>query len=175
MTPATPNAPHAGQRPLQQPPQAPQANVGSPQRPRVVDPAPALPSPEELYAELKDWFLSLERSLAGYGHLRAALATFNGQVPDGARQKGLPILTFKASIDGRTAVEVVADLKNLPPQHVQHVLVPLLNMQASDLYQALDEVAYRATALRDQIGGQIGVRSQAPAPAGEDENANTQR
>jgi hypothetical protein len=116
---------------------------------RVPKREPGVP---ELVLEMKDWFVQLERSVAGYNALHLALLSFQGKIPEGERRKGLPIFSFKSSIDGRTPVEVNVDLKKVHPDYVPHVLVPIINAQAAATMEALDEMDTRLQMLRQLLG-----------------------
>lgn len=125
------------------------AQEPKPQTPRRV-PKTQIGVPE-VVTEMRDWFVNLERSVAGYNHLHLAFLSFAGQLPDGERKKGLPILTFKASVNGRDAIEVVSDLKKVDPQYVPHVLVPLINAQAADMIESVNEIEKRIEMLRELL------------------------
>ena len=103
--------------------------------------------------EARDWWLQFERCLAGYDHLSKALASFTAEttgqpVQDQERRKGLPLFTFPASADGRTKIDVVANLADVDPQYVPHVLIPLINMFRARMTEALEEVMLRVEELQ---------------------------
>lgn len=110
--------------------------------------APTIP---ELVLEMKDWFQTLERSVAGYNSLQMSLLSFKGEIPDGERKKGLPIFTFQASVDGHNAIDVVIDMKHADPEYVPHVLIPMINMQSNDLLDAVNEIETRVKMLQQLL------------------------
>lgn len=119
---------------------------------RVKKGAPSVP---ELVVEMDDWMTAFKRAVAGYNTLNLSYQSFLGKIPDGERKKGLPIFKFTSTIDGRTPIEVVADLKKVDPAYLQHVLVPLINAQGVDMLEALDEVEARVEVLRKHISAMM--------------------
>lgn len=101
-----------------------------------------------IMGEAQDWFKQLERSLAGFDHLNMSLASFANQLPPGSRRKGLPILSFKASPNGRDMIECAIDLKHCHPEHIKHVLIPLTNTQQHAVLVAIEELQQRINMLR---------------------------
>lgn len=111
---------------------------------------------DDVVQEYRDWWLVFERALAGHVHLKAALETFTASqtgksaesaADHGGRRKGLPLFTFPASPDGRTKVDVVANVAHVNPEHVPHVLIPLINMFQLQVVEALGELQHRHTEL----------------------------
>lgn len=118
----------------------------------------------DLATEMKDWFIAFERSVAGYNSLHLSLLSFNGQIPEGERKKGLPIFTHPASVDGVNTIEVVTDLKFVDPQYVQHVLVPMINAHANVMMEALEEIGIRVDTLQKLLNKLL-------TPPSEEENS----
>jgi hypothetical protein len=103
-------------------------------------PMPNNISVAELICGMQGWFKTLERAAAAHTHLSASLISYEGHTPEGGRKKGLPILSFSASVDGVTAVECAIDLKDIDPQYVSHVLIPLINSQRIKMIDAIEEI-----------------------------------
>lgn len=120
----------------------------------------AQPTVPDLVVEMDDWFTQLKRAVAGYNSLHQSLLSFQGQIPEGDRKKGLPVFKFPASVDGRTTIEVVADLKHVDPAYVPHVMVPLINAQGSHMMEALDEIAERVGMLQELVGSMFASQEQ---------------
>lgn len=145
-------------------PQHPQAAGQVAQPPRVVpqrDPSEEVPT---LLHEMDGWFGQMKRSTAAFNTLRGALQTASGQTPDGERKKPLPVFEFKASLVGSESREAVAcaiDLKKVDPQYVGHVLIPLINAEAGELLESVEEIQTRIDLLRPILQAMTGV---APAP-----------
>lgn len=118
-------------------------------------PKPAKPRPTQkhrdicaILAEADDWWLNFKRSLAGYNTLTKALQSFNGDVPEDELASGLPLFEFSGSIDGRNASRLCMDVKKIkPPEHVPHVLVPMINSYASDMIESIAELEIRVAEL----------------------------
>lgn len=100
----------------------------APPKPRQV-PRKRARNVGDILDSIRDNFLSLERGIAGYNALSASLNTLTGNLPEGERERGLPIFAFKATTNGRDSIDVCADLKLIHPDHVQYVLGPLIHAQ----------------------------------------------
>lgn len=77
---------------------------------------------------LKDGSLDLERSIAAYEKLSGALQTVEGRAPEN-REQGLPLFMMKASADGVHVLDVALDLREVNPEYLRHVLLPLCQTQ----------------------------------------------
>lgn len=97
----------------------------------------------ELFQQADDWYLQLKRVVALHESLSLSHRTATGALQRGERQKGMPILSMTASVDGRTPIECAMDLKHLDPNYVGHVLIPLINMTSFQIDEALDEILIR--------------------------------
>lgn len=140
-----------------------EAQVQQQPQPRRV--ASNQPTAFDLIAELREWLMALERAGAGFRSMHLSLASVQGQVPEGERKKGLPIFTFPASVNGRDMIDCVADLKKVDPQYISHVLVPLINSQAIDMVDAVDELIERLNMIRPAIYKMAGLAEEQPQPA----------
>lgn len=126
---------------------------GPPPRPTQGDDVP-IPA---LMQELDGWTLELKRAYAAYEALHTSLLSFKGLLPEGVRAKGLPIFEFTApGPDGREPVKCVVDLKHIDPQFVEHVLVPIINVQAGRMIEAVEELSLRAAALVPRLRHRLG-------------------
>lgn len=123
--------------------------------------APPAPAParhqqtrpvEVIMEELEGWWRELRRAVAGYNHAAGALGTVRGQVAEGARARGLPILTFPATVTGRDQETVAVDLKRIPADQIEYVLIPLVNVFTTTMGEALGEIATRMAELRAALG-----------------------
>lgn len=114
----------------------------------------------DIIIEADDWWLNLKRALAGYNSLTKALNTFQGEMPDDERAKGLPVFEFAGNVDGRNAIKVCADLKKIDPQYIPHVLVPIINSFGQDMFESLEELEIRVAELKKLLAPPQG---QAPA------------
>lgn len=104
-----------------------------------------------LLSETDGWYVQLKRSLAAYNSLRLSLASSKGQLAPGERAKGLPVFEFSAPLIGaetREAVKCALDLRKVNPEHLGHVLIPLMNAQAADLLEAVGEIEERLTMIK---------------------------
>jgi hypothetical protein len=120
----------------------------APQAPQPKEAKKRPPTPGELIVEMGDWLNQLRRAFAGVDLLQSCLHAHNGQLPEGERRRGLPILACPATIDGVDSVKVEFDLRKVDPAYLEHVLVPLVNSQYPDLLAAVEEIGLRVTALR---------------------------
>lgn len=133
--------------------------------PRVVRPTqdPGTLATKAL-GELDDWYLQLRRSYAGFAKLRQALLVAQGQVPEGERVGGLPVFEFPASMPGSGGVvKIAADLGKVNPEHVGHVLIPLMNAQAAELLEAVGEIEERLATVKPLLAVITGVATQPAA------------
>lgn len=113
---------------------------------------PAKQEPTDISGRLeavKEETIMLERALAGYTHLSETLRQLQQGVPEGQRAKGLPIFNYKASSNGVNAVDVCADLRNIDPNYVPHVLSPLCAMHAQEMYGSLRR-------MHEMVGAMLG-------------------
>ncbi len=121
------------------------------------------PDITSLYAEFQDWLKQFERNFAAFNSLQRSLNSFLRPIEPGERQqpgerrKGLPVLRFPASANGREAIECVLDVSKVNPEHVQHVLVPLINLAAGEMLEAMEEVAARFAMLRPLLLNAAGM------------------
>jgi hypothetical protein len=118
---------------------------------------------EETFNELQRWMTHLMQASAGYNKLSGALASVKG-VQSG-RKHGMPMFTMPATADGVHKVDVTLDLKKLQerfPQHVEHVLVPLANLAASDVLEALEETEQLFIVLKDHFKAVLGTQVAGP-------------
>lgn len=121
--------------------------------------APAMPRPtkpkrtrtfQDVMQEYDDWSLALRRALAGFYSLKTSYDQFmNDQLADAERLARLPLFKFSASATGRDTNEVILDLKKVNPQHIQHVMVPLIFAQQQEVGVALSELQARLAELID--------------------------
>lgn len=126
-----------------EPPQA------APQRQQVQQqqqPAPPRQVPPrqvtvgELLQQADECLIGLRRAYAGCNHLNEALAAHMNPPPPGQRRKGLPIFNYRASADGVKAEEIAVDLKNVEPEYIPHVLVPLINAHIPEIQHWLSNL-----------------------------------
>ena len=121
-----------------------------------------------LVSEMSAWFKQLQRSVAAYNVLYLGLQSAQGDTPEGERKKGLPIFEFPAAIEGaegREAVKCAIDLKEVDPAYLAHVLVPLINAQASKLLESVEEVETRVQMLKPILAVLTRGGQQQPAAA----------
>jgi hypothetical protein len=111
---------------------------------------------EEMYA----WLVALRRAGAGYRSLHGSLMSLSGQPAEVERRRWLPLFKFPASLNGRESIECVADLKKVDPQHVQHVLNPLIHSQAMDMVEAVEELYERFRVVRPAVHRMAGLDPQ---------------
>lgn len=140
----------------------PQVQAAPPPARRTQDPAVAV---AKLMGEADDWYVQLRRSLAGFTTLQQSLVSAQGGVPEGERKKGLPVFEMTAAPVGGTSREPIKlglDLRKVNPEHVGHVLIPLMNAQANDLLEAVGELEERLRLVRPILEVMTGV---APPPA----------
>lgn len=105
-------------------------------------------SVQDVMQEFDDWSLALRRAFAGYNSLMISYSTFmDVSLTDEQRLARLPLLKFSASATGRDANEIVIDVKKVDPQHVQSVLVPLIQALKTQLDEATAEVQKRLSEL----------------------------
>ena len=127
----------------------------------VGGPATELPAPKpreeqqrlgisEMVSDIVSWFGMLQRSAAAHDSLTASLMSAQGQMPVGERVKGLPVFEFTASL-GSQAIKCAVDLKKVDPQYIAHVLVPIINAQATDMLESAVEVQNKMTRLVDAL------------------------
>ena len=129
----------------------PAAQGQTPQPPRVVPQRDHGEDVATLLHEMEGWFGSLKRTTAGFTALRDAFASSQGQTAPGERKKGLPVMEFKCSLIGtesREAVTDVMDFKEIDPQYLAHVLIPMINAKAAKLLEGVEEIATRIDMLR---------------------------
>lgn len=139
----------------QQAPQAPQP-AAPPARVVTRDPSETVPT---LLHEMEGWFQSLKRATAAFNTLRGGLAAAQGQTPDGERKKALPVFEFNAALVGaesREAIKCAIDLRKVDPNYVGHVLIPLINAQAGELLESVDEIEERVKLLRPILTAMAG-------------------
>jgi len=125
--------------------------------------APAMPPakqpttmPERL-EKVRDEVKMLERALAGYTTLTTILGQLDGSIPNTKRAKGPPVLSYRATADGVSAVEVVADLSKLQPQFLPHVLSPMANIHAMEMYEALQGLVSHSSAMLAEVTAALGL------------------
>ena len=82
-----------------------------------------------VYDSLEDF----ERSLAGCMALYRSLMSVTPNQETDERRASLPIFGFKAAFDAQKVIDVSVDLRNLPPEHVPHVLQPLIGATAKEM------------------------------------------
>lgn len=157
---------------------APRANEDAtpePQQPKQhVRRVPARQGPtiEELLDQTHDALTMFQRAFAGYTSLVTAMHTYNKTLPEGDRPKGLPLLTFPATVNGRDTVDVVIDLKRLPTEHVNYVLPPLIYLQANDMIAAIQSLGKHAQMIEAMVIAAVPPQQQPPPPgAYQDEQA----
>ena len=126
--------PAGAQLPPAPPPVPPAPATDLPDLPDMPE-APSTSSLQDALAEVVRAWQDHCRDIAGYHSLYRAYMTHTQQLPAGERQCGLPIFTWKATSDGRDSREVCVDLRKLKPEHVYHVLMPLLVV----LYETMQE------------------------------------
>lgn len=137
-----------------------------PQAPRKVKPRREI---ADVLLELEDWQKEFLRAYATYRTWTASLESFRmrqeaeqtGQPlpPQDERMKGLPILKTPVSADGRTVIEANIDLRDIDPQYVPHVMIPIINSQSGKMMEALDEIMLRVQELK-----QLLTPNPAPGP-----------
>jgi hypothetical protein len=127
----------------------------------------------DILDSMKDNFLGLERGIAGYNALSSSLQTLTGNLPEGERERGLPIFAFKATTNGRDAIDVCADLKQIPKEYVPYVLGPLIHAQGRQAQSALaalcKDVNDLAKILDRALAAQQEEEQEAPAEEGQTE------
>ncbi len=111
----------------------------------------------DMLQTIRDEADMLERALAGYTHLTEVLRQSTEGLAAGDRAKGLPILQYKASADGVHAVEVRADLGKIDPRFIPHVLSPLANVHAGEMYEALIQINRCAATMLAQVQSAMGM------------------
>lgn len=85
----------------------------------------------------------LDKALSGYRTLTSALHSHQNVLPEGVRRVGLPLFEYKTPAVRRgpsTVHTQVIDLKLIDPQHIPHVLVPLINYYITEIQQVFAEV-----------------------------------
>ncbi len=134
--------------------------------PRVVPQKDPQADVGTMITEMEVWFAQLKRTAAAYNSLYQSLLSAQNQTPEGERKKGLPVFEFSAALEGRESrepVKCVVDLKKINPAHVAHVLIPMINSQAGDLSEAVEEIAARVDVLRPLLAAITGVQPQTQA------------
>lgn len=120
-----------------------------PAPPRVVKkPDAEAPDLATLLEELEGWYKMFQRRMAAFNTLNLSYLSAAGNVPEGERKKGLPVFEFKATLDGRTTIDCVVDLKEVNPKHISHVMIPLINAQVGCLYESIEEIEARIVAIK---------------------------
>lgn len=127
--------------------------------PRVVvphDPSEDIP---QLLIEMEDWFTTLKRSMAAFSALKGSFLSLTNQLPEGERRRGLPVFEFSAPLIGketREAIKCVIDLRRIDQNYVGHVLVPIINAQAGEILESVEEIAERVALLRPILHAMTG-------------------
>src|SRR4029077_12226124 len=129
-------------------------------------------SMEDMLKGLEDDLLLLRRGYAGYSSFMGALYALRGEVPEGERVKGTPLLSHQATANGHDSIEVATDLKRLPLQQVDHVLPPLIYIHAGDMWEAIKLMEANVATVRSMIEAALppemtgggGVSSVQPPP-----------
>jgi hypothetical protein len=113
-------------------------------------PAPTVDDIPALAADAAGWFVTFNRALTAYASLVRAYQSAQGTTPPGERVAGLPILTHTAQsmvklTPGAESSSVVChtDLRNVPPEHLQGVLVGLVHAHVPMLRDATRELRER--------------------------------
>jgi hypothetical protein len=117
-----------------------------------------------LIQQVRDETGVVERSLAGYTHLMTLLTQVQGGKSAGERTKGPPILSYRASHDGINVVEVRADTGKLDPQSLGTLLVPLANIHAQELLEALELMEGCVSMMLQQVRAAMGYPAAATQP-----------
>lgn len=133
-----------------------------PPQPTAQPPRPGPPAESSaiVLGEMEATLLKLKRHAAAFSALRWAHLSAVGRLPPGERQRGLPVFEFSAPLEGREKVEpvkCVIDLKNVDPQYIEHVLVPIINAEAV----AVHEAAAALSALLTQFSSAVAAENAA--------------
>src|SRR5262245_23760304 len=108
----------------------------------------------------------LKRSYAGYKVQMGSLAAIQGQVPPDGRKRGLSILSYPGTFDGRDVQQVAADLKKITPQFLPGICIPLANLHTREMYEAAKQILSNAQQLYQMIESiQPPVNAAVTAPA----------
>ncbi len=127
--------------------------------PRVVPPEITKDRIPLLISEADAWWTLLKRTTAGYDTLLGSLNAATGNTPPGERKKGMPIFEYSATLvgkDSREPIKCAVDLKHVPKQYIPHVLVPILNTQAVQILESLNEIQARLDILKPLLEGMTG-------------------
>lgn len=101
--------------------------------------------------EILDECQQLARSVAAYTALDRALRTETGQLDGAERPSGMPIFEFPATLDGRDSIKCCVDVRKVPRNYVQHVLVPLMHVPAGEILEALDRITQLVDAIKPPL------------------------
>lgn len=96
----------------------------------------------ELSMDIADGLLGFKRALAAVIQLDETLARVDGTLPEGARERGLPLWTSPSSF-GNEPIEVVYDLTQVDPEMAPHVLAPFLDLKHRELSAEIDALTKR--------------------------------
>lgn len=134
----------------------PQQQVQQPQAPLQPQPQPLAqperpPTIQEILGELHAWDNALLRSSAGFLSLDRAQRSRKGQLQEGERQSGLPILEWAATLSGTDSMKIGVDLKRVDPNYLDHVILPLQAALASEIQEAITEIRIRADTLETML------------------------
>jgi hypothetical protein len=114
----------------------------------------------DVVSELDGWYLKFKRTFAGHQSLQRSLDDHNArmqaqtqgrEIANPERMKGLPLFKMSATSTGTDAIDVSLDLKQVDPQHVGHVIIPLTNMLSDEMADALGEIQHRIGELQAQL------------------------
>ena len=122
-----------------------------------------------LLTTIQDEIVMVERALAGYTSLTQILRQLQNGLADGERKKGLPILKYVGTSDGRNAVEVACDLGKLDPAYVPGVLTPMCVTHALELYEALKRIELATSGMVQQVEQALEGQAEPEASSGTQE------
>lgn len=129
----------------------PQAEQPAP-APAAVPPTTAdgepFPTIPEILQEIEDAHLSLRRAAAGYARLDHVYRTLKTELRPGELKAAPPILSFSATVTGREAETLHLDLKHVPKEELEWLLVPMVHGFAAQLVAAQAHLAEYLDLLR---------------------------
>jgi hypothetical protein len=126
-------------------------------------PSPDMPQPEkprdipEILVVLQDELNRTVKSAAGYFTLSSVYEQIASPGPRKGRKRGLPIFSYKGSLDGVNCVTMECDLGKIPLEYLPHILSPMCNVHAGELLQGLVKIQALTNDALAMVRGALGM------------------
>lgn len=128
--------------------------------PAAADPAPAAADPPReiapvnvgaLMGDLDAAWLEVRRAVAGYARVNHLFRSVAGGLAEGELPAGPPLITFPATVTGHDVETICLDLRDVPREELEYLLIPMLNGFAVQLGTAAQKFAALMAQLKTRV------------------------